>query len=67
MMCMSATDWKPFIAMTISTMVIQMMKKLEKSCLNCKYCYDKKECVLLDDLIIGYCFMHEYRKGVAVE
>ena len=36
---------------------------MSKSCLNCEYCYDKTVCVLLDDLIIGYCFMHKFRNG----
>lgn len=27
-------------------------------CYTCKYCVEDTICSLLDDLIIGYCFMH---------
>ena len=30
---------------------------MSQSCFNCKYCFDKEICTLLDDLIIGWCFM----------
>lgn len=36
---------------------------MNKSCFNCEYGYNKTECVLLDDLIIGYCFMWKHRGG----
>ena len=32
---------------------------MNKSCFNCEHCYNESVCVLLDDLIIGYCFMHK--------
>ena len=35
----------------------------EKSCFNCIPCYDEEICTLLDDLIIGYCFMWQKRNG----
>lgn len=31
---------------------------MSKSCFNCNHCYDNEVCVLRDDLIIGYCFLH---------
>ena len=34
---------------------------MNKSCLNCKHCYDKEICTLLDDLILGYCWMWSER------
>ena len=36
---------------------------MNRSCFNCEHCYNESVCVLLDDLIIGYCFMHRFRKG----
>lgn len=40
---------------------------MNKSCFNCEYCYNEEICTLLDDLIIGYCFMHKPTKKEAPE
>ena len=37
---------------------------MNKSCFNCQYCYNNEICTVLDDLIIGYCFMWKERGSV---
>lgn len=34
---------------------------MSKSCFDCEHCYNGKECVLRDDLILGTCFMWKPR------
>jgi hypothetical protein len=43
------------------------METQSKSCFNCDHCYNDTICILLDDLIIGYCFMHKPKKEVVIE